>query len=217
MSGNAVCPGATPVYICSMKFVPRSETTRQRIVELTAELFNKKGVLGTSISDLEKATGMTRGSIYGNFPNKDAVALAVFDFNLERKLALLSEGAGSRKTFKDKLLAHVLLHHPSAKTQFTSGGCPLQNTVIEADDTNELLRNKAAAGLMSWTKDLVDIIDAGVKATEFKAETDGLTVALQIVSLIEGASLYFRSTQEMKYVNRLLDAAKKIIDDICVQ
>lgn len=199
-----------------MKFVPRSETTRQRIVELTAELFNKKGALGTSVSDLEKATGMTRGSIYGNFPNKDAVALAVFDYNLERKLRLLSEGAGSRKSFKDKLLAHILLHHPSAKTQFTSGGCPLQNTVIESDDTNELLRNKAGAGLMLWTKDLVSIIEKGIEAKEFKADTDGLTVALQIISLIEGASLYFRSTQDMKYVNRLLDSAKKIVDDICL-
>ena len=64
-----------------MKFVPKSEATRQQVIESTAELFNKKGYLGTSISDLEKATGMTRGSIYGNFENKDAVALAVFDYN----------------------------------------------------------------------------------------------------------------------------------------
>src|ERR1700754_2006778 len=111
-----------------MKFVPRSETTRQFIVESTAELFNKKGVSGTSVSDLEKATGMTRGSIYGNFQNKDAVALAVFDYNWEQKRRLLFEGADSRTSFKDKLLAHVLLHHPSAKTPFTAGGCPLQNT-----------------------------------------------------------------------------------------
>lgn len=199
-----------------MKFVPRSETTRQRIVELTAELFNKKGALGTSVSDLEKATGMTRGSIYGNFPNKDAVALAVFDYNLERKLRLLFEGADRQESYKDKLLAHILLHHPSANTQFTSGGCPLQNTVIESDDTNELLRNKAAAGLMLWTKNLVEIIEAGIKANEFKPETDGLSIALQIVSMIEGASLYFRSTQDMKYVNRLLDAAKRIVEDICI-
>lgn len=199
-----------------MKFVPRSEATRQRIVELAAELFNKKGVLGTSVSDLEKATGMTRGSIYGNFPNKDAVALAVFDYNLERKLNLLSEGAHKRKSFRDKLLAHILLHHPSANTQFTSGGCPLQNTVIESDDTNELLRSKAALGLMSWTKTLVEIIEEGVQVKEFKAGTDGLNVALQIISLIEGASLYFRSTQDMKYVNRLLDVAQKVVDEICI-
>ncbi|MEN0053064.1 MAG: TetR/AcrR family transcriptional regulator [Mucilaginibacter sp.] len=199
-----------------MKFVPRSETTRQRIVELTAELFNKKGALGTSVSDLEKATGMTRGSIYGNFPNKEAVAVAAFDYNWERKRKILFDGSDVQVSFKDRLLAHVLLHHPSARTSFTPGGCPLQNTVIESDDTNDLLRSKAATSLLIWTQKLVDIIEDGINAKEFKANTDGLTIALQIISMIEGASLFFRSTQDMKYVNRLLDAAKKIIDNICV-
>jgi AcrR family transcriptional regulator len=198
-----------------MKFVPRSQATRQKIVELTAELFNKKGVLGTSVSDLEKATGMTRGSIYGNFPNKEAVAQAVFEYNWEKKRKLLFEGADGQKSYKAQLLVHVILHHPSAKTPFTAGGCPLQNTVIESDDTNDQLRSKAATGLLAWTKKLTETIDAGIKAKEFKTDTDSLGTATQIISLIEGASLFFRSTQDMKYVNRLLDSTKKLIEDIC--
>ncbi|UOE52148.1 TetR/AcrR family transcriptional regulator [Mucilaginibacter sp. SMC90] len=199
-----------------MKFIPRSESTRQRIVELTAELINKKGLLGTSVSDLEKATGMTRGSIYGNFPNKDAVALAVFDYNWERKRKLLFDGADSHSSYKSKLLSQVLLHHPSARTPFTPGGCPLLNTVSEADDTNDHLRSKAAAALISWTKNLTEIVEKGIEANEFKANTDCLATALQIISIIEGASLFFRSTQDMKYVNSLVEAAKRIVDNICV-
>jgi TetR/AcrR family transcriptional repressor of nem operon len=197
-----------------MKFVPRSETTRRHIVESTAELFNKKGVSGTSVSDLEKATGMTRGSIYGNFENKDAVALAVFDYNWDLKRKILSDGVSRSKLNKDKLLAHVLLHHPSAKTPFTAGGCPLQNTTIEADDTNDVLRSKAAAALISWTKDLTEIIENGIRAKEFRADTDALDTALHIISVIEGAALFARSTKDMKYVNRLLDTAAKLIDKI---
>ena len=197
-----------------MKFVPRSETTRQFIVESTAELFNKKGVSGTSVSDLEKATGMTRGSIYGNFENKDAVALAVFDYNWDLKRKILSDGVSRSKLYKDKLLAHVLLHHPSAKTPFTAGGCPLQNTTMEADDTNDVLRSKAAAALIAWTKDLTEIIENGIRANEFKTDTDALDTALHIISVIEGAALFARSTKDMKYVNRLLDTAAKLIDTI---
>jgi TetR/AcrR family transcriptional repressor of nem operon len=197
-----------------MKFVSRSEATRRQIVESTAELFNKKGVSGTSVSDLEKAAGMTRGSIYGNFENKDAVALAVFDYNWDLKRRMLSDGVSRCALYKDKLLAHVLLHHPSAKTPFTAGGCPLQNTTVEADDTNDILRSKAAAGLISWTKDLTEIIENGIRAKEFKVDTDVLGTALHIISIIEGAALFARSTHDMKYVNRLLDIAAKVIDKI---
>jgi TetR/AcrR family transcriptional repressor of nem operon len=199
-----------------MKFVPRSEATHRHIVESAAELFNKKGVSGTSVSDLEKATGMTRGSIYGNFENKEAVALAVFNYNWDLKQKLLLAAAYRCPLYKDKLLAHVLLHHPSAKTPFTPGGCPLLNTTMEADDTNDILRSKAAGALIAWTKDLTALIEHGIRAKEFKADTDTLGTALHIVSIIEGASLFARSTQDMKYVTRLLDTAAKVIDEISI-
>ena len=197
-----------------MKFIPRSAATRQSIVEAAAEIFNKKGASATSITDLEKVTGMTRGSIYGNFENKDAVAVAAFDYNWDLKRKLLLDGANRCAQYKDKLLAHVLLHHPSAKTAFTPGGCPLQNTITEADDTDEELRSKAAAGLLAWTKDLTGLIEKGIQAGEFKADTDILGTALHIISIIEGAALFSRSTRNMKYVNRLFDTAAKVIDDI---
>ena len=52
----------------------KAEKTRQFNNESTAELFNKKGYAGTSLSDISEATGLTKGSIYGNFENKDDVA-----------------------------------------------------------------------------------------------------------------------------------------------
>jgi len=48
----------------------KAEQTRQLIVEKTAPIFNVKGYAGTSVSDMTKATGLTKGSVYGNFANK---------------------------------------------------------------------------------------------------------------------------------------------------
>jgi AcrR family transcriptional regulator len=199
-----------------MKFVPRSDATRQLIIESTAEVFNKKGFAGTSIADLEKATGLTKGSIYGNFENKDAVALAVFDYNLDNKLRIIREQVEKRTSFKDKLLAHVLAHSPAAKTSFTAGGCPMMNTAVEADDTHEELRKRAADGLLEWTDNIVVIIKAGIAAGEFKKSIDPAGTALHIISLIEGGALFAKSTQDMKHAKKLLDIAKHVIADLCV-
>jgi len=48
----------------------KSENTRKYIIEKVAPVFNKKGFTGTYLSDMEKATGLTKGSIYGNFKDK---------------------------------------------------------------------------------------------------------------------------------------------------
>src|SRR5687768_15268339 len=106
----------------------KAERTRQFIVEKTAPIFNMKGYAGTSLSDLTEATGLTKGSIYGNFANKDEVALAVFDYNL----SLLNNGLGTAisggANAVDKLLNMVNFYRSQFKSSMSRGGCPILNT-----------------------------------------------------------------------------------------
>lgn len=48
----------------------KAERTKQFIIEKTAPIFNAKGYMGTSMNDIMNATGLTKGSIYGNFETK---------------------------------------------------------------------------------------------------------------------------------------------------
>jgi len=195
-----------------MKFVPRSEATRSFIIEATAELFNKKGYAGTSIADLEKVTRLTKGSIYGNFENKEEVALAVFDYNLDKLQEKIKEGVNKNAAFKDKILSYLITYH---SLQGNNGGCPLQNTAVEADDTHEGLRERASEGLLSWKDSLSALINAGVEANEFKADTDAEKTALVFMALIEGAILISRTTKNRAYFETVLDVARSTIEGIC--
>ena len=88
----------------------KAERTRSFIIESTAEIFNKKGYAGTSLSDLTEATGLTKGSIYGNFENKEDVALAVFDYNHSRILHRTRSLVEEAKTFHDKLMVYATVY-----------------------------------------------------------------------------------------------------------
>lgn len=199
-----------------MKFVVRSEATRKHIIEASAELFNKKGYAGTSITDLEKATGLTKGSIYGNFENKEAICQAVLDYNINLKRNLILERVNQCTTFKDKLITHIKVNRSNSNVPFTPGGCPMLNATMEADDTNNELRKIAGKGISLWIQDLVDIISSGINAGEFKPDTNAVEIALQIISMIQGASLLFRSTQDMKLVNTIINTGLKTIESISV-
>src|ERR1700743_2896220 len=99
----------------------KAERTRQFIIEKTAEVFNKKGYAGTSLADLTEATGLTKGSIYGNFENKEEVAIAVFDYNsclvADHVDALIAQAP----TYYDKLLVYTKVYNNS---KFAArGGC----------------------------------------------------------------------------------------------
>src|SRR5215218_2871026 len=54
----------------------RGTETRRRILEVAAEAFADRGYAGTSLSDVLKASGVTKGGFYFHFPSKEALGLA---------------------------------------------------------------------------------------------------------------------------------------------
>ena len=45
----------------------KAERTTAFIIETVAPIFSRQGYVGTSMSDLTEATGLTKGALYGNF------------------------------------------------------------------------------------------------------------------------------------------------------
>lgn len=195
-----------------MKFVPRSEATYNFIIETTADLFNKQGYAGTSIADVETATKLTKGSIYGNFENKEQLALAVFDFNLKKIREKLSSELSNQSTFKGKILSYLNVYG----TLGASGGCPIQNTAVEADDTHEELRVRAAEAMMRWRSNMIGLLQKGIENKEFKADIDTEKVALTFFAMIEGGILISKTTRNIDYLSKVMDSARIFIEQICV-
>ena len=69
----------------------KAERTTAYIIETVAPIFNKHGYIGTSMSDLTEATGLTKGAIYGNFENKEALALSAFEHNRNMLLKAIDD------------------------------------------------------------------------------------------------------------------------------
>ena len=197
-----------------MKFTPRNEKTRRFIIESTAEVFNKKGYAGTSLSDLTEATNLTKGSIYGNFENKEEVALAVFDYNIAKRNSWVIEEVNKATTWKDKLMVYATIFCTRSKESFSGGGCPYLNTGIEADDTNESMRTRVADALLLWKKSMVNIINKGKAADEFKEDADATSIAVSIIALIEGGIFMSSVTKDMSYMRTVSETANSIINSI---
>ena len=71
----------------------KSFETKQYILEKIAPIFNKNGYAGTSLSDVTKATGLTKGAIYGNFKDKEEIlhiGLGINDFGFHESSRFIS-------------------------------------------------------------------------------------------------------------------------------
>jgi len=192
----------------------KAERTRQFIVEKTAPIFNMKGYAGTSLNDMMDATGLTKGSIYGNFVNKDDVALAAFDFNLKQVDNVIRQEMANRITYREKLMVYTKVYENFLEFPFPKGGCPVLNTAVDADDTHPALKQKASEAVNNWKNTLSRLIQKGIGNNEFKPDIDPEQIALTIIAMIEGAIMITKLTGKLNYRRAIMASVDKLIDDL---
>ncbi len=192
----------------------KAEKTRGFIIEKTAAIFNIKGFAGTSLNDITDATGLTKGSIYGNFANKDEVALAALDYNVKSvEMKILAE-MNNQHTAKGKLLAYVVAYRDLIAGKISPGGCPVLNASIDADDTHPALRQKALHALLSWKKQITDLIQDGIANNEIASHYYPEQIALTILALIEGGIMISRLTNSDETRELLLGSLTAYINNL---
>ncbi|MFC0515989.1 TetR/AcrR family transcriptional regulator [Mucilaginibacter angelicae] len=191
----------------------KADRTRAFIIERASELFNKKGYAGTSLSDVMSVTGLSKGGIYGNFENKEEVALAVFEYNCLQVKKIFDKEVNNALTYHERLMAYAKMYGIS-KGVLDKGGCPILNTAVEADDTNPLLKKKAAVAIQQWRERLELLIQKGILAGEFKKDAAIKKTALSIMSIVEGGLMIRRATDDPFSVEFILDTVEKIINQI---
>ncbi|MFK8104438.1 MAG: TetR/AcrR family transcriptional regulator [Saprospiraceae bacterium] len=170
----------------------KSEKTRQLILERAAALFNQKGYSGTSMSDIMKATGLTKGGLYGNFNSKEEISVAAFEHAVE----IVNHKVGKRTyviyNTIDKLKAVVYFYKEHIFNPPVAGGCPILNTSIEADDNNPKLKEKVVEALDYWHGRIVLTISKGIERKEMKPNVDADKFATCFIGTLEGGIMMAR-------------------------
>ena len=177
----------------------KTEITKKFIIEKTAPVFNKKGFVGTSLSDLTSATGLTKGSIYGNFKNKNEVAVEAFKYNYEQVTSRVIIGIHNNETAKQKLLSFLNFYKQNYQTIFKNGGCAILNTAVDSDDGNPLLKREVKKAIQSWEKSINKIIQEGIEKKELK-NIDPNKFASKMIALIEGSIMLSKITDRPEYL-----------------
>jgi TetR/AcrR family transcriptional repressor of nem operon len=194
--------------------VTKSEKTRQFIIERTAPLFNKKGFDGTTLTDLTNSTGLTKGALYGNFADKEDIAMEAFKYSIRKVKSLVSDKVSKAPTFKKQLIALLEFYAEYVNKPPVAGGCPLLNSAIEADDHRLSMRKVVARELMSTVEFIASLLTKGIKAGEFVNTVKPYELAYVFFCSIEGALMFSRVEKSSEPMDIIVTHCKKMLDQI---
>jgi AcrR family transcriptional regulator len=178
----------------------KAERTTAYIIETVAPVFNKHGYIGTSMSDLTEATGLTKGAIYGNFENKEALALSAYEYSSKRLLAKIDELLATEGGALDKIFALTDFYRSYNVFTEDLGGCPLLNTGIDAQHNNRLLAAANREALKEIEGKIALVLENGVNNNELKLPVTPLQFAKQLFTIIQGAVAMSTMTRDRKYL-----------------
>ena len=165
----------------------KSEHTSQFILETVSPIFNKNGYAATSMSDLTIATGLTKGAIYGNFKNKEDLAIAAYKFTVKKLMSLISEHLTKSNSPIEKLYLISGFYRDYYKLSKTYGGCPVLNIGVDANNQNSKLLDNVRLVIERIQDQLATIIENGIEAGELSSEINAMQYAKRIDTMIQGA------------------------------
>lgn len=178
----------------------KAERTKQFIIEKSAPIINKKGMAGTSLSDIMEATKLAKGGIYGNFESKEEICKESFLYLRSQLADKLNNAVLQGKTAKEKLF-NLLAVYDNQNNM--SDGCPILNFGVEADDTNPFIKEQVRNAILSAQKRFSDITIFGIENKELTAEINPEKFSIHAFTMIEGAILcrkVFDNNHQMKIV-----------------
>jgi TetR/AcrR family transcriptional repressor of nem operon len=192
--------------------VSKGEQTRERILARSAQLFNRQGYFGASLADIMRETGLEKGGIYNHFSSKEQLALESFDYAyglVQQRVRLALSG---KFDAIERLLAIVSVFKGIFEDPLVPGGCPILNTAIEADDSNEALRDRARAAMDNWRTTIHRIVNKGIERQQIRPGVDADEVASILIATLEGAIMLSNLYKDSTHMRRAADHMARYIE-----
>ncbi|MDP5171905.1 MAG: TetR/AcrR family transcriptional regulator [Bacteroidia bacterium] len=192
----------------------KSERTTQYILETVAPVFNKHGFVGTSMSDLTEATGLTKGALYGNFKGgKEQLALEVFNFTVRKIMWKMADQVNAKTTAREKLFAITEFYRNYYQRYMEHmGGCAILNMGVDANHLNPALFERVKAVISKLKQNLATILQAGIDSGEFRQDLDADQIGSRLFAMIQGGIFLTNTFQEPSHLFDMMNQIDQMVE-----
>ncbi len=185
----------------TVNMATKGEATKDRLLDIAERHFLHNGFTATSIDDLIKEAGITKGGFFYHFEGKNALAYALMQRYRERDAFLFSGLFKRAEELTDDPLQQMLvfvklLAEMMANLEGLHPGCLVVSLTYESHQVNEEVRKITADSVMDWRRlfrEQLDKINARYTAN---SETSSDDLADMLSTIIEGGIVVSRALND---------------------
>ncbi|BBX84758.1 TetR/AcrR family transcriptional regulator [Mycolicibacterium aubagnense] len=170
------------------KLTAKGRATRERIVCAAADLMYQRGVVRTTIEDIQEAAAVSTSQMYHYFADKGELVAAVIDFQTDRVLAVQHLGLDRLESLDDLYRWRDILVE-TVRQAGGVGGCPIGTLANELSEIDPLARAHLARSFNQWEHLIRDGLAVIAARGELPAGTDTDQLAMAMLAAIQGGLL----------------------------
>jgi len=181
----------------------KAEKTRLLIISKAAILFNQNGYAGTSMKDIMQATGMSKGALYGHFKDKEQIAVAAFQQAVNTVLIEVGKRTRDEKSVLAKFQQVIYFYKERILNPPVEGGCPIQNSSLDANETRPFLRDEVRKSMDAWQERIVYTLQKGMAKGEVRIDIDAREFAINFISTLEGGIMMAQLYEDVRFFDNV--------------
>ncbi|MBM9500919.1 TetR/AcrR family transcriptional regulator [Leptospira sp. 201903071] len=185
-------------------------SSRERLIQTTAQLLQEKGYHGTGLKDILKLSETPSGSLYHHFPNGKEELTAVAISNAGERLEKQIETAVANHTNLFGVLKEFTDH--LAQELEESGfqkGCPIATVVLEVAADNDRIQKVCSETYSRWQNLLQNLLlKSGMEESRIES------VAILVLAAVEGAFVLCRAHRSISPLHAVRKQLENVLNPL---
>jgi TetR/AcrR family transcriptional repressor of nem operon len=192
--------------------------TRTRLLDAARDVIRAKGYTATTVDDICKTAGVTKGSFFHHFASKEQLGIAA----IEQFGAMASEifGSAPYSTLpdpRDRLLGYVDLRASMLQGEIAQFSCLMGTSVQEVYATHPDIRAACDRGMSAHVTELERDIEAARQMYAPDATWSAQSVGYFMLSVVQGAFILAKAKQSPDAALASLDHLRRYLETLLHQ
>lgn len=188
-----------------------AKATQEKILDSAEKLFWMQGHKATSLDEIAKDAGQSKGAFFHYFKNKREVTQRALEKYAQDVLfAPLETHFAQSQNLKDALFGWARQVYMSYGENGYQGGCMLGNMALELSDTDEELRAELARIFLEWENKLVGFLRE--QAYEGQLLMEPRQFARVLIATLQGITMTIKVHKDKNRAAREFQAMAELIE-----
>jgi len=189
--------------------------TRQKLIDATVGLILKQGFAATTVDQICAGAGVTKGSFFHHFANKEAAGQAAIGWWSDMGTGLYAEAW--KDSDGDPLAQlHCMLDIMTGFAQPSADPCTCVVGIMsqEVAQSNDALRQSCADALELWTENVARMLSAAKARHPIARDFDPHQVAWFFNSIWQGSMLIAKTVQDPQILIENVRHSRSYLDSL---